>query len=245
VVHAAWAHNTLFAMRLLGTCQGQNIVNTLAYEASGALEATLVSDALAQTAAGLLAADWGGTAAITTPWRNCHTTDYNLNGVEVQVVERPGLVSHQLMPVLYGTGMPLAGAGPGAADDMAASAVIRWRSLVAGKHHRGRMYIGPLGDADTLGGILQAAFLVNLDAYRNAQIARYTGAGAGAVSGYVQTVYSRPYNAPHGAYTKRIGGLLTVVNAGTDYNGDSSFVTSSDRDVRARVQRRREIGVGS
>ena len=72
---------------------------------------------------------------------------------------------------------------------------------------------------------------------------RYTGAGASAGK-WNLTIYSRPYNQGEYQYTVRDSTGLRVVSP-PDYAGNSTFVTVGAVDNIGRVQRRREIGVGS
>lgn len=244
MVHGNWTKNTIFKLALVGRCQGQAVIANHYFEATGAKEALLISDAVAQAAGATLAADWRTNLRAT--WLAPHTGDYFLDRIDAQVVERPANFEHRLLATSDVTGAPAAGTVGANADDLASSAVIRWRSTLAGKHHRGRTYVGPLAPGTAAGGTLIAgAQTTAIDAYGAAMITRYTGAGAGVVAGYNLTIYSRPYSAPNGAYTKRIGGVLTVVNATTDYDGDSTFVATHALDLVVREQRRREVGVGA
>lgn len=243
MVHGNWTKNTIFKLGLIGRCQGQAIISNHYFEATGAKEALLIDDTVAQAAGDTLAADWR--TNLRAAWLACHTNDYFLDRIDAQVVERPGNFEHRLLATSDTTGAPAVGTIAAPADDLATSAVIRWRSTLAGKHHRGRTYVGPLYDVGVAAGMVSDAPLIaSLNAYGAAMIARYTGAGAGVIAGYNLTVYSRPYSAPDGAYTKRVGGVLTVVNNTTDYDGDSTFISTYALDLVAREQRRREVGVG-
>jgi len=241
VVHGNWAHNSLIQLTLLGRCQLQQIVNVHHYEVSAAVEATLLTDTLANTQAGALADDW--IANLKTTWLGCHTSDYFLDSVNAQVLERPGTYNHKLTaqerPLSTGNQGTLASA----ADDMTTAAVARWRTPIAGKSHRGRSYIGPLADSEVNAGLLTVDITTPLQAYLTAFLNRYTGTGAVYTSGSM-TIYSKPYNTGEYQYVKRVGGVLTVVTP-PDYAGNSTFITAAAIDPRARVQRRREIGVGS
>lgn len=247
MVHGPWTPNTLTQLTLVGACQGQAIVNVHHFEASAGTEATLLNDGLAQTYAANLAADWAGN--LLTPWRNCHTQDYSLVRLQVQVLERPGNVNHRLVPQDYTTGLPQPGLIAFNSGDMSTAAVLKWKSVTAGRSHRGRTYVGPINNGNVVGGVVQAGWKTPLDAYVTAMINRYTGLGAGAAAGYVLTIYSRPYSntgvpTPEYQYTRRGPTGITVVTPG-DYAGQSSFVISGSTDTTARTQRRRELGVGS
>lgn len=246
--HGNWTHNTIFKLGLIGRCQGQAVIANHYFEATEVKEALLLNDGIAQAAGATLASDW--LTNLLSAWRACHTNDYFLDRVDAQVVERPANFEHRLLATSDVTGLPAAGSGFSGgggtpADELTSAGVLRWRSTLAGKHHRGRTYIGPLDETAVAAGVLTAAGTVPITAYGVAMVARYTGAGAGVIAGYNLVIYSRPYSAPDGAYTKRIGGVLTVVNNTTNYDGDSTFVATSAVDTVARVQRRREIGVGA
>jgi hypothetical protein len=75
-----------------------------------------------------------------------------------------------------------------------------------------------------------------------AQTARYKPTGAH--DSWNLTIYSRPYDNPHGDYVKRVGGTLTVVSK-PDYAGNSNFVIAHSVDGILRSQRRRQVGVGA
>lgn len=245
MVHAVWpgAH-TVAQLSLIGSCQGQAIVNVFHFQAPTANESAFTNDADRITWSAGLITDWR--TNVVTSYRAMHPNDYSLNEYRAQVLEVPGQFEHRLSAVSDTTGLPALGTIASGADDLTTAVVIKWRTNVASRRTRGRSYIGPLEQADSAsgklvgGGALDTAITSFLTA-----MARYIGAGAGVTAGFQHVVYSRPYSAPHGAYTRRIGGVLTVVNSATDYAGGAELVTSAVRDVNLRAQRRREIGVGS
>jgi len=242
MVHAAWARNTICRLSLIGRCQGQTIVNVFHFEATTVHEATLGSDVVAQTSGATLATDWN--TNLKTAYLAQLSSDYTLQTIRSQIVERPGQTDHILLATDNVTGLPGAGTSGAASDDMSTAVVIKWKSVLAGRHSRGRTYIGPVQEIISAAGLVSSA--TPFTAFKDAMITRYTGLGAGVVAGWNFTVYSRPYNAPHGAYTVRVPGSgLTVVNNTTDYDGDSNFITSGKVDTILRTQRRRQIGVGS
>jgi hypothetical protein len=162
----------------------------------------------------------------------------------VQVLERPGQISHKLVATDYTTGLPAAGnsALGSTGGSQTDCADIKWRSLLAGKSRRGRTYVGGLSDEMSSNGLLVAGHITACDAWITA-MGRYRSGGADATA-HRHTIYSRPYSLGQYQYTKRVGGNLTVVTP-PDYNGDSNFVVGGTTDSVVRVQRRREIGVGS
>lgn len=246
MVHAAWSHNSICELVLIGSVGGQQVINVHAFEASGTHEALNPSDAAIDTSAQALRDDWI-TNCITT-YKALHGTLWSLVTVGSQIVERPTLVSHRLGRQDR-TNAPLPAAGTYATSGgmlpYADAGIIRWRSLIASRHARGRTYIGGLSaDARDLTAPvhLAAAWVTAAGAYAAAMEARYKPGGA--FPDWNLTVYSRPYDNPHGDYTSRAGGTLHVVSK-PDYAGNSNFVTGHAIDDTLRVQRRREAGVGS
>lgn len=243
MVHGVWpSPRTVAQLSLIGHIQGQLIVNVHHFVPPAANEAAFASDEDRQT--------WA--AGLITDWRtNCKTAylapkpnDYTLDEYRVQVLEVPGQFEHRLAAISDLTGLPTGGTLAAVSDDLATCGVIRWRTILAGRHFRGRSYIGPLVDADVAQGRLAGGTITNLTGYVTA-MSRYIAPGAGVTAGFEHVIYSRPYSAPNGAYTRRIGGVLTVVNSTTDYDGGFAQVSSGSVDAIAREQRRREIGVGS
>jgi hypothetical protein len=222
-------------------------VNVHHFEASAGTEATLLTDTLAQTYAANLGNDWRTNLQAT--WLAAHPNDYYLDTIRVQVLERPGNVNHRLVPQDITTGLPAVGTLAGPAGDLSGACVIKWKSVTAGRSHRGRTYLGPVPGGNIVAGALVAGQKTVCDNYITAMINRYTGAGAGAAAGYVFTIYSRPYSntgvpTPEYQYTRR-GPTGISVQTPPDYNGQSSFILSGSTDTTARTQRRREVGVGS
>jgi hypothetical protein len=236
-----WPHRTIFQITILGRCEGQSIVNTLHFEATAVQEALYLDDALAQADAGALVDDW--LANMMTPWRAVHGNSYTVAQVNCQVLERPGTFRHKLTTVER----PLSSANAGTINEalgrnLTASVVTRWRTPVAGKSHRGRMYIGPIPADLVSSGTMSGSTFTTYKAFGDAQVARYVGTASPA-SKWQQTIYSRPYNEGEYQYATRNGGPLHVVTP-PDYAGNSTNVTTAVTDNIFRVQRRREIGVG-
>lgn len=240
MVHGVWTHNTIFEMILRGTANGQQVLNVHHFEAAATLEATLISDALAQTSGTTLAGNW--LTNCKTAWLAMLPTDYTLSSVDVGVIERPGTANHKLVPTSTITGLPATGASAVTVSSMGAAAVIKWRSLLAGKQHRGRTYVGPLAQQLTVDGMIDAALLTAMTAYRTA-MARYRLTGAEALN-WLHTVYSRPYDNGTYNYVKRIAGVKQVFYP-PDYAGNSSNIITDANDPVGRIIRRREIGVGA
>lgn len=256
MVHGVWGQRTLFQLSLIGSSNGQSIVNVHHFQSTPANEALLVSDAAAQVSAQALVDDWQ--ANLQASWLGCHLLQYTLVTRRIQILERPGNVSHRLVALDDNNGLPTAGTydpgdgSGGLLEDQQAAAVVRWVTNIAGRSHRGRSYIGPLPSSQINNGVVSAPNLAVINTYAQAMITRYTGAGAGSVLGWDLCVYSRPYSntgLPAGAtpeyqYTKRTGTGLTVITP-PDYDGNATNITSANVDSTMRVQRRRQLGVGS
>lgn len=246
MVHGAWSHRSVCELVLIGHGGGSlQIINVHTFEATAAHDILNPADADIDTSAIALREDW--ITNMKTLWLACHSAGVNayvLDTVGSQIVERNGAVSHRLgrqdhTLTSANTGT-LAGAAGAAPAEV--SAVIRWKSLIASRHARGRTYVAPLTDTAAPGGNITAGLNTALDAYAAALRTRYHAGGAH--DDWNLTVYSRPYDNPHGNYVKRVGGVLTVVSK-PDYNGDSNFVTSHQIDQVVRSQRRRQVGVGA
>jgi len=248
MAHGPWAHRSIAQLSLIGSAEGQKIVNVYHFEATVAGEALMVSDTVAQTRANTLASDW--LAACKVQWLQNHPVGYSLDQVVAQVLERPGNVDHRLVATIETGGLPSPGTMPSSTpiDDLTTCAVIRWRTPISGRSHRGRTYIGPVTDEWSKQGRISQpvgesyTFAQRLEAHVTDMLATFGPAGSDTAWNF--TIYSRPYDNPHGNYARRIGGVLTVVNK-PDYDGNSTNVTSGAHDDILRTQRRRELGVGS
>lgn len=237
-----WTHRTLYQLTVQGLAFGQQIVNTHHFEAEATYDITNNgTDAGAQADSQLLALDW--IANLKTPYLAQLPVDYAMQNVICQVLERNGQFRHRLTPMENVSTGPGTNATLGTLENLTLAGVIRWRTPIAGKRHRGRSYIGPLGQSAVADGRLVTGAVTVLTAYADAMRNRYTGAGASAGK-WNLTVYSRPYNSGEYQYTVRDSSGLHVVTP-PDYAGDSTFVTTTSIDNTARVQRRRELGVGS
>lgn len=246
MVHAAWSHNTICELVLIGSVGSQQVINIHSFEASAVEEALFLTDTIRDTSAQALRDDW--ITNCLTAYRALHGSGYSLLTVGSQVVEKNGSVSFRLGRQDR-TNSPLPAAGThataGGMLPYSNAAVLRQHSLLATRHARGRTFIGGLAaDARDLGPPvkLSAAYVALMNAYGAAMLARYQVGGA--YDKWNWTVYSRPYDAPHGNYPSRAGGTLHIVAPG-DYDGDSNFITGYFADETLRTQRRREVGVGA
>jgi hypothetical protein len=236
-----WQYNTVFSLTVVATALGSAVVNVWNFEASEALESSIINDEVAVAESGELVDDWIATQK--TPWLAAHQSEYVINLVTCQVVERPGNFRHRLTPSERPLGSANAGTVSGTVEEAFASAVIRWRTPQAGKSHRGRTYLGPLPVTWMTDGRLATAAITNITAFGTSMNNTYGGGGL-PTRPYRLTVYSRPYNNGEYQYATRKTGSLTVVTP-PDYAGNSTNVTTFSLDPIIRVQRRRELGVGA
>jgi hypothetical protein len=241
VPNPIWTRRSLFQLTLIGLCDTVQVVNVHHFEASTALEATFTNDSVAQGYAGTLADHWLTNAKDT--YLGCHTTDYTLQMVKCQVLERPGNFRHKLTSIERPQTTANVGTSGSVSSVGQVAATIRWRTPVAGKSHRGRSYIGPITPDWMSNGSLTAPGVTAVNAYAQDMIALYGVAGTYA-GNLVLTVYSRPYNTGEYQYTSRKTGTLAIVTP-LEYAGNSTNVTAAMVDTVLRTQRRRELGVGA
>jgi hypothetical protein len=237
-----WTHRTLYQLTVAGLVFGQQVVNTFHFEAEATYDLANITDAAKQADSQLLALDWIANGKV--PYLAQLPSDYAMQMITCQVLEVNGQWRHRLTPMETAqTTSPGTDATHGAVENLTGAGVIRWRTPIAGKAHRGRSYIGPLGQNAILDGRLASSCVTKLTAFKDAMVNRWTGAGASAGK-WNLTIYSRPYNQGEYQYTVRDSTGLRVVSP-PDYAGNSTFVTVGAVDNIGRVQRRREIGVGS
>jgi hypothetical protein len=237
-----WTHNTLASVTLSGTAQGVAVVNVFHMEASGTLEAGFSDDAAVQTALSAALAIFN--TATKAPWVNAHPGEYTYVKAAMQCLERPGNFRHRLTPVELNQTAPNTGDGTkGVSETPTTAAVVKWVTPIAGKSHRGRTYFGPIGANQSLDGRLTTLGTTDMTNWVNAFMGLWGPTGTGAAN-WRWTIYSRPYNEGEYQYATRKTGTLTVVTP-PDYAGNSTNITGTSVDNILRVQRRREIGVGS
>ena len=241
-LHGPWEKNTIYELTVLATALGQRIVNVHHFEATAVGDVTPAGDASRLTLCQTLIDSWQ--AAALTTWRACHNAQYVINTVKAQVVQVKTHIDRVLVPVEET--MTTGNAGTDAAtqaDDMAAAALLKWKSSVAGKSHRGRTYIGPLPQTWSQDGMLQTSGLTACNAYGNAMISTY-GVTAGSSLDFRLTVYSRPCDKGEYGYVTGSGSLRQFFYPEAR-DGDSTNVVNFTTDPILRTQRRRVIGVGS
>lgn len=238
MVHGVWTKNDLARITLRAKVGVNDIINSHHFEATAAQQLLNVSDAAAQSWAQAIAADW--ITSLTASWRACHPNDYTLLNVVAQVLDRSGQLNHKLVQ----TENPVSSAGTvaGASAALSDACVTKWRSIGAGKHHRGRSYVGPIPQGYVLVGLVSATYTGLVNTYAQALLTRYSGLTPS--EGALLTIYSKPLDAGKQQWTKRVGPALTVFS-NPDYDGDSSNVVSAIVDPIIRTQRKREVGVGS
>lgn len=239
-VHGPWAHNTLFSLSIHGRYDGQTIVNTWHFEATGAKEVEMANDDLNRIdAAADLLADWN---TVCKPfWLSCFGNGYTVETLRCQPLEAPGVKEHRLSPAETSPG------GVGSWDSTNQTAepgsvagVLRWRTNIASRSHRGRTYLVlTVSNMRDHGSAVQSwVNAIDLfgqamrDAYGNATLPN---------NGTFLTIYSKPYD--YAAWTYRADGKLYVHEAGP-YVGNSTLVTGHHTDPILRNQRRRQRGVG-
>lgn len=236
-----WTHRTIFQLSVIGNHSGAQVVNVHHFEASGVQEGTLLTDELAVAAGASLASAWGG--AYKTAFLACHDVGYTINTIRCQVIERPGNWRHRLSPTETTLTTGNVGTITPEAENTTTSAVIRWRSTLAGKRFRARSYIGPITDASSANGRLATGITTALNAYITQMLQGFGSATVPAVSTAL-TVYSRPYNEGEYGYPRGQNPNRTFYYP-PEYAGNSTNVATGSVDPVLRVQRRREVGVGS
>lgn len=245
MVHGNWPKLTIMQLVLRGrSAIGTDMVNVFHFEASGVQDAGPMSDATAQAWAEAQLDDWR--ANLMASFLDCLPSYYTLPTLKAQVLERGGQFEHALTAVekTYSTNIAGTFTPTDAQVDLTVAGVIRWRSLIASRHARGRTYMPyAYTQGSTTTGLITTGQKTRYETFADAMIARYSGLTP--ENGALFTIYSRPYSAPDGAYAKRVAGVLTIVNNTTNYDGNSNNITGRVVDDVARVQRRRERGVGS
>jgi hypothetical protein len=228
-------------LAIIGTALGQQIVNIHSFQASTAQETSFTSDGAAATACAALVTDWNTNQKAS--WLLCHPVDYALVQLRGQVIERPGNRNHRLTPTEFaasGNGTALGGV---AAEDPQTAAVLKWRTPQAGKSYRGRTYVGPVIVSWVVDGRLSATAQTAYQAYSSSLMTAYGSAGGAPIT-WALTIYSRPYDNGEYGYVKGQGPNRQFYFP-PDYNGHAVNVTNASLDPIVRVQRRRQIGVGS
>lgn len=106
-----------------------------------------------------------------------------------------------------------------------ASAIITWRTALAGRAYRGRSYLPGFGEAQQAGGILNAGCITDMEAAVTAMLGRF---GPGGTSGNWRLV----------VLSRVLNGVVRPTPVGT-------LVVSGDVQTIMGSQRRRRPGVGS
>jgi len=235
-----WTKNTIWQFTLLAECLAQDIVNAWHFEASGAYELTFGNDQARIDAGDNLITSFLANAM--TEWRACHPAEYVVNTVKCQAIEVKNQWRHKLTPVERPLTANNAGTGTGTVENIQTSVVMRWRTPQAGKHHRGRTYIGPLSNTWMDNGLVVSAQQTPYNTFGAKMIAAYGASGTEA-DNFIKTVYSRPYLTGEYGYPVGQNPNRTFYYP-PDYGGNSTNVTAYNFDPVLRGQRRRQIGVG-
>ena len=247
IEHGPWLHNSIVRLAIVGQALGQAVVNVFHFEMAAAAEPAGGNDEAMQDAVFDLLTHFANN--IMTPWRAFHPGDYSVIGLTGQCLERPNLRNHKLVPIDYTTGFPQSGTflsdgvSPGVTDDVTTAAVVKWKSVLAGKSHRGRCYVGPFDQVQTDRGKLVSATISLIQTWVSTMFSAYQQ-DLGGYPAVRQTVYSRPYDEGKYQYTTRDSTGI-VVHTPPAYSGNSTFILSGSVDPILRTQRRRELGVGS
>jgi hypothetical protein len=239
--HGPWTHEAICQISITGSALGSQIVNTMHFEASGAADAAMTDDALAISWGATLVDHW--ITNLKTTWLAAHPPDYVMSMIRAQVLERKGYRNRKLTATERPQTTANVGTGLSACEYAASCIVLKWRSAVAGKKTRGRMYLGPVGAGQMENGIVGATQRTQYDNFRATQEGMYKAGGTYSTSA-IQTVYSRPYDQGDYQYTKRVDGNIVIV-VPVDYDGDSNNVIAAQYDWTLRSQRRRNLGVGA
>ena len=237
-----WTHRSLCQISIIGTVYGQQIVNVHHFEAAQTLETTLVSDTIAMQQQAVLGQAW--ITAHKTRWLALFTADYSLQVVRAQILERPNLWRHRLLPseiISTGAGTEVATSPP---EDSTVCAVLRWRTPQAGRSFRGRNYLGPWPNNWRNNGMVVAAGATKLEAYRDGLLNQWGAQLTPPPADWMLTIYSRPYNEGEYGYVQGKHPNKTVFYP-PDYAGNSTGIVSGAVDPVLRTQRRRQIGVGA
>jgi hypothetical protein len=237
-----WTKRRICQLSIIGAASGSQFVTTHHFEAEATFDTALnISDEAAQAAGTDLANAW--ITAVKPEYLACCGNNYGMLTVRAQILERNGQFRHRLVPTeVASTGAGTASSGqPG--PDLEAAMCIRWRSVQAGKRHRGRSYLGPVPPAMISGGVLNTLHLAAGMAYVTAMLAEWGPSGTAPLN-WRLTVYSRPYN--NGEYGYPTGSHPNkMFHYPEDYAGNSTWVTSGSPDSVLRSQRRRQVGVGA
>lgn len=240
MVHGNWGHNDTAALVLHGRQASNDVVNVFHLECDSVQQALNTSDAASQAAFDSVLDDWR--TNVMSLWLACINSTYTLPRISVQVVERLGQFEHRLSPTERTYSTSIAGTAGGGSHAITTAGIIRWKTPVAGKSHRGRTYVPEPTESQQANGVLGATAQAAYSAFADAMLARYAAGGGGTFPHFSLTIYSRPYTLSH--LVRRVAGVPTVFPIGP-YDGNSTNCTAKTVDTSLRVQRRRELGVGS
>jgi hypothetical protein len=237
--HPAWPNTLPSVARVafIGHVGTTQIVNVLHFGIGAP-----TTDAAEQTALQTLLTSID--ANVRAPYLAGKTSDYTLDVIRGQALHRAGVTHLHLAPIDQ-TPTTTVGAIGSSYASLTDCIVLKEKTILGGKHHRGRLYIGPLSNASGLvGGMLTDATHKGYHNQLVTALNTYKFGGTHYADGQLG-VYSRPLHAGEQQWPVRVGGTLTVRSNAAAYAGDFTEVTSLLFDWTLRELHRRELGVGS
>lgn len=239
--HGNWPHRTIFQLSIIGSALGSMIVNVHHFQLGDVLEVPGLTDEGRITQATALANKW--LTSCKNNYLSAKTSDYTLNMVKCQPIEKPGNRNYRLSPVELAQTSANQGLGSGSVEELHSAGVIRWRTPRAGKQFRGRTYLGPIPREYMTDGRLNSVGNQFVGGYMTDLFDEF-GLGGTSYNDWALTIYSRPfdegtYGYPRGSHPNR------EIHYPEDYDGNATNVTGRSLDTVVRSQRRRQIGVGA
>lgn len=227
-----WTHRAIAQLAVNGTLNGQRVVNVFAFEHK---IPDLASDDLRFAWSQELMDAW--ISACQPAYLACLSASYNLDRLTCQVVQ-----PNRLVPAEHAYSVATPGTVASSSAPPSVAAVIKWRSNLAGKSHRGRSYLpGVPAVGWYTNGVIDVANRAVYQTFITDMLDAFGPLGTEGLSDF--TIYSRPDPDPQ--WVKRVGGNLVVEHGPADYGGNSTHVISGALDPNLRQQRRREVGVGA
>jgi hypothetical protein len=237
--HPAWPAGrvTVARVNMIGHVAQTQIVTTWHFGIGAP-----TTDAATQTALQTLLTSID--ANVRVAYLGCKPQDYVLDVIRGQAIQR-ATVAHLSLAPLDQVPTTTAGTVVANASSLTDCVVLKMRTALGGKHHRGRNYIGPIWpNVLPVEGVLTDA---TSKGYFNALITAlntYKFGGTHYADGSLG-IYSRPLHAGEQQWAVRVGSTLTVRSNAAAYTGDFQEVTSMVYDWTLRELHRREVGVGS
>lgn len=237
--HPAWgAFPAVGQVALIGHVGASQFVNTQHFSMTAGID-----PATSATALSALLVDWN--TSVRPAFLAALPSDYVLDTIRGTIVAVAGLAHPSFASVDQVPTTTAGTFGPTAAGAFADAMVIKMRTALGGKHHRGRNYFGPLPQGNQFldGKLANATLISAINAYIVA-LNRYLPTGA-AVANFQMCVFHRPVHAGGRQWAVRVGGALTVRSNPTAEAGEATPVNQLVLDLVGRELRRREFGVGA